>query len=88
MHRLKKVLYFTIGEIVFPFLFGFFNAIIWKNNGFEYFYKYFFVSLYHLLFPVSSAISGKMVEKFPNRYAFYGMLYFGFEVLGILLFLI
>lgn len=88
MHRLKKVLYFTIGEIVFPFLFVFFNAIIWGNNGFEYFYKYFLLVyiICYFLFPV--LYRGKMVEKFPNRYAFYGMLYFGFEVLGILLFLI
>ena len=88
MSRLKKILYFTVGEIVVPFLLGAANAFIFGNDTFNFFYGYFLLVflLCYFLFPV--LYRGKMVEKFPSRCAFYGMLYLGFEILGILLFLI
>lgn len=88
MSRLKKILYFTLGEIVVPFLLGVANTFIFGNDAFNFFYGYFLLVflLCYFLFPVF--YRGKMVERFSSRYAFYGVMYLGFEVLGILLFFI
>ncbi len=87
MNRLKKILYFTIGEIIFPFLGGVFNAVIFGNGAFEYFYKYFLLVYIVCYFLFAALYRGKVAAKFPNRYIFYGILYLPFEILGVWLYL-
>ncbi len=83
MNRLKRILYFTLGEIVIPLLMGAANALIFGNEAFEIFYGYFLLVylLCYFLFPMF--YRGEMVKRFPNRYAFWGVMYLGFELVGI-----
>lgn len=84
---LQKILYFTLGEIVVPLVMGVFNALIFKNDSFEYFYPYFLLVFLvcYLLFPL--IYREKMLKICPHRYVVYVWMYFFFELLGIGLYL-
>ncbi|MCM1324716.1 MAG: hypothetical protein NC218_11395 [Acetobacter sp.] len=83
MKRFKKILYFVLGDIVVPFVLGAVNALIWGNEAFDYFYKYFLFVYFvcYLLFPV--LYRKNMPKRFPNKYAFYGVMYLVFWVIGV-----
>lgn len=85
MRRFKKIFYFILGSIVVPFVLGALNAFLWGKETFEYFYKYFSLVylICYLLFP--ALYRKNMPERFPNKYAFYGVMYLVFWVLGIVL---
>lgn len=83
MQRLKKVLYFILGQIMVPLICGVLNAAIFGHECFEYFYIYFSVVyiISYLLFPV--LYGGNTAKLISNKYVFYVMVYLIFEILGI-----
>lgn len=88
MNRLKKILYFTLGLYFVPVCLGMVHIPFFGIENAAFFYQYF--TIVYILVCLLSVFfyQKKMMEKFPNRYAFYGVMYLGFEVLGMILFFI
>lgn len=83
MQRLKKVLYFILGQIMIPLVCGAINALIFGHDCFKYFHMYFSVVyiICYLLFPI--LYCGKIIKWFSNKYVFYIIMYLIFEMFGI-----
>lgn len=88
MNKLKKILYFTLGAYLVPVCLGMIHILFLGVEDAKFFYQYF--TLVYILVCLLSVFfyRGKIAEKFPNRYAFYGIMYLAFEVLGIGLYLL
>ena len=83
MRQLKKIFYFISGGYLVPVCLGMAHIPFFGAENAKLFYGYFlFVFLLcYCLFPLF--YRGKVAERFPNRYAFYGVMYLAFEILGI-----
>lgn len=86
MQKLKKVFYFILGGSIIPFLLSFPYAYIFKADNLKEFKAYWFISylLIYLFFPF--LYQKNIKKRFSNKYAFYGILYLVFFILGLMLF--
>lgn len=81
MQKFKKIFYFTLGGIVIPPFLAMISAVIFHlesiRNSSAYFGLTYFII--YLLFPL--LYTPKRQERYPNRYAFYALLYIPFVLL-------
>ena len=86
MRKLKKVFYFILGWSVIPFVLSIPYAYILQADNLKEFKAYWFIMYFiiYLIFPIIYKES--MQKRIPNKYAFYGVIYTIFFILGLLLF--
>ncbi len=86
MQKLKKVFYFILGLSMVPFLLSLPYAYILRADNLKEFKAYWFISylLIYLIFPL--LYQKNIKKRLPNKYAFYGILYLVFFILGLMLF--
>lgn len=86
MQKLKKIFYFMVGLNVVPFLLSIPYAYILQADNLKEFWAYWFIAYFiiYLIFPL--LYKENIRKHVPNRYAFYGIIYIVFFILGLGLF--
>lgn len=81
MTYLKKVVYFTVGVLLVPFILGLITLWLVGSEDYETFYGFWcgVYLLIYIFFPF--VYRGKIAQKIPNKYVMYAILY---SVMGIL----
>lgn len=86
MQKLKKAFYFMLGLNVVPFLLSIPYAYILQADNLKEFWAYWFIAYFiiYLIFPL--LYKENIQKHVPNRYAFYGIIYIVFFILGLAIF--
>ncbi len=86
MQKLKKIFYFMLGLNVVPFLLSIPYAYILQADNLKEFWAYWFIAYFiiYLIFPL--LYKENIQKHVPNRYAFYGIIYIVFFILGLAIF--
>ena len=86
MPKLKKAFYFMLGLSVVPFLLSIPYAYILQADNLKEFKAYWLIAYFiiYLIFPL--LYKEDIQKHVPNRYAFYGIIYAVFFILGLCLF--
>lgn len=85
MKRLKKILYFVLGWVIVPPVLAIITVWLFQIDAFKEIYGYFSLIylLSYILFPLF--YRGALQNKFPNKYAFYAVIYLTLCLLNLLM---